>query len=223
MPSSPENGAAFAREGSRGRRLLIWNRRLHYYLGLYLLFFTWLFALTGLLLNHPGWHFAQFWPDRVQTTAERAFRAPAGGTDRERAHDVMRQLGISGEIQWPASPPPAATFAFQVTRPGRIVDVKADLQSGRAVLQQTDINAWGVAQVLHAFTGVPQASAQSERDWILTTIWAMAMDAVAAGLVLMVVSSYVMWFQLRTRRRSGIVALGAGVACCIALVAGLLP
>ncbi len=34
--------------------LRTWNRRLHYYFGLYFLFFTWLFALTGLLLNHSG-------------------------------------------------------------------------------------------------------------------------------------------------------------------------
>jgi hypothetical protein len=50
---------------------LVWNRRLHYYLGLYLLFFSWLFAFTGLLLNHPRWQFAQFWPNRAQSTTER--------------------------------------------------------------------------------------------------------------------------------------------------------
>ena len=46
----------------------VWNRRLHYYLGLCLLFFTWLFVFTGLLLNHPRWQFAQFWPNRMQST-----------------------------------------------------------------------------------------------------------------------------------------------------------
>jgi hypothetical protein len=30
---------------------LVWNRRVQFYPGLYLLFFTWLFAFTGLLLN----------------------------------------------------------------------------------------------------------------------------------------------------------------------------
>jgi len=30
-------------------------------LGLYLLLACWLFALTGILLNHPTWEFAQFW------------------------------------------------------------------------------------------------------------------------------------------------------------------
>ena len=45
--------------------VLVWNRRVHYYLGLFLLFFIWLFAFTGLLLNHPRWQFAQFWPNRI--------------------------------------------------------------------------------------------------------------------------------------------------------------
>ena len=48
----------------RVKTLEAWNRRLHFYLGLYLLFFIWLFALTGLLLNHPKWSFADFWPMR---------------------------------------------------------------------------------------------------------------------------------------------------------------
>jgi hypothetical protein len=43
------------RERSGANMFLLWNRRLHYYLGLYLLFFSWLFVFTGLLLNHPRW------------------------------------------------------------------------------------------------------------------------------------------------------------------------
>jgi len=59
----------------------VWNRRLHFYIGLYLLFFLWLFAFTGLLLNHPGWTFAEFWPTRKQTAFERAITPPPVGPD----------------------------------------------------------------------------------------------------------------------------------------------
>src|SRR5687768_2067148 len=96
---------------------LVWNRRLHYYLGLYLLFFCWLFAFTGLLLNHPGWQFAQFWPNRIQTTTERTFQVPQGTTDIERARDLARQFGIAGEVQWPSAQSASGPFAFQVSRP----------------------------------------------------------------------------------------------------------
>ena len=71
MPSRRED-AIVAERNKRSvvDAFLVWNRRVHFYLGLYLLFFTWLFAFTGLLLNHPRWEFAQFWPSRIQSTAE---------------------------------------------------------------------------------------------------------------------------------------------------------
>lgn len=37
-----------------------WNRKIHIYLGLYFLFFLGLFSISGLVLNHPQWAFAQF-------------------------------------------------------------------------------------------------------------------------------------------------------------------
>jgi hypothetical protein len=202
------------RERGAAAAFLVWNRRLHYYLGLYFLFFTWLFVFTGLLLNHPRWQFAQFWPNRMQTTTEQDVQASAGGLDVERAHDLMRQLRITGEIQWPAQQPGPGLFAFQVNRPGLILDIQADIERGRATVQRTRLNAWGVMHVLHTFTGVRAADSRNKRDWTLTTVWALAMDAVALGLIVMVFSSYIMWYRLRAKRLGGIVALLLGVISC---------
>ena len=44
-----------------------WNRKLHFYAGLFLLFFMWLFAFSGLVLNHPTWSFAESWTNRKET------------------------------------------------------------------------------------------------------------------------------------------------------------
>ena len=197
---------------------LVWNRRVHYYLGLYLLFFIWLFAFTGLLLNHPRWQFAQFWPNRLMSTTEHTFESVTTVADIDRARDVMRQLGIDGEVQWPATQPPNGPFTFQVSRPGLVVDVKADLRTGRATLQRTQLNMWGVVHVLHTFTGTPAADSRNRRDWWLTTVWALSMDAIAAGLIVMVVSSYIMWFRLRAKRYGGIVALFLGFTSCGAFI-----
>lgn len=200
---------------------LVWNRRLHYCLGLYLLFFSWLFALTGLLLNHPKWEFAQFWPNRVQTRAELEFGGPEGTTDLARARDLMRQFGIAGEVQWPNVQPAGGPFSFQVSRPGHVIEVQADLAARRATLQRSELNAWGVMHVLHTFTGVRTSDPVNERDWFLTTVWALSMDAVAAGLVMMVISSYIMWYRLKAKRRWGVVSLLLGFLSCGAFVAGL--
>ena len=200
---------------------LMWNRRVHYYLGLYLLFFIWLFAFTGLLLNHPRWQFAQFWPNRLQSTTEHTFESVTAVADNDRARDVMRQLGIDGEVQWPATQPPNGPFTFQVSRPGLVAEVKADLRAGRAAVQHTQLNTWGVMHVLHTFTGTPAADSRNRRDWTLTTVWALSMDAVAAGLIVMVLGSYIMWFRLRARRLGGAVALALGFISCVAFISAL--
>ena len=213
--------ASERRERSTTDVFLVWNRRLHYFLGLYLLFFCWLFVFTGLLLNHSRWQFAQFWPNRVQTTTEHQFQVPLATTDGEQARELMQQLGIAGEIQWPAVQQANAPFAFQVNRPGQVIEVKADLKSGRATLQRNDLNAWGIMHALHTFTGLRAADTRNARDWTLTTVWALSMDAVAAGLIIMVLSSYIMWYRLKAKRRGGIVALLLGFVSCGAFVTGL--
>ena len=44
----------------------------------------------------------------------------------------------------------------------------------------------------------------------MTSIWVFAMDALAAGLIVMVLGSYYMWWRLRRERRSGLMIVFAG-------------
>jgi hypothetical protein len=215
MPSHLDDQIATdATEHSVADAFFVWNRRIHYYLGLYFLFFTWLFVFTGLLLNHPRWNFAQFWPNRVQTITEHSIQPLTGASLFESARDVMRQLGIAGELQWPAQRSERGVLAFQVSRPGLILDIKANLEQRRATVQRNQLNGWGVVQLLHTFTGMPAADVYNGRDWVLTTVWALSMDAVALGLIVMVLSSYVMWYRLKAKRISGILALLLGLVGC---------
>ena len=91
----------------------------------------------------------------------------------------------------------------------------------RATVQRIQVNAWGVLHVLHTFTGVRANDAMNNRDWILTTVWALAMDAVAAGLIVMVVSGIVMWLGLTGKRLWGIIALASGTVVCGWFLIGL--
>lgn len=198
-----------------------WNRRLHYYLGLYFLFFLWLFSLSGLLLNHGDWKFAQFWPMRSETTYEAGVTLPQEGSDLDRARAVMRQLGIAGEIDWPGQRE-AEVFAFNANRPGRMNQVRVETATGRATVKRIEVNAWGIVQFLHTFSGVRMNRPEMSRDWALTTAWVVAMDALAVGLIVMVLGGYYMWWRLRAKRRFGLLALAAGVLCCALFTSGLL-
>lgn len=197
------------------------NRRLHNYLGLYLLLFVWLFAFTGLLLNHSQWKFARFWESRRETSYERDIAMPLPDGDLAQARALMRQLELRGEIEWTTARNDGSRLDFRVNRPGRILDVKADLVQKKASIRSIHLNAWGVMRILHTFTGVRIQDERNKRDWALTKIWAFAMDAVAAGLVLMVVSSLLIWFQSRQKRLLGTLVLLLGFLSCSFFCLGL--
>ena len=97
-----------------------WNRKLHYYLELYFLFFLWLFALSGLLLNHGVWAFAQFYPNRRVSALERTIDTTPSASDLDQARSVMRQMGIEGEIAWTEARSHPARLDFNVSQPGRV-------------------------------------------------------------------------------------------------------
>jgi len=208
MPSSPS------------QKLEVWNRKLHSYVGLYFLFFLWLFSFTGLLLNHPEWKFAAFWPERKETRYEKPIQPAASNTDLGRARESMRQLNLSGEIEFPPSQAPGR-LDFNVNRPGKMNRISTDLAQNRATIQQIQVNAWGVMHFLHTFSGSRVNNPSAARDWYLTTIWVVAMDALAAGLLLMVLSSYYMWFGLKNKRWWGTVWLAAGFLSCGFFAVGL--
>jgi hypothetical protein len=198
-----------------------WNARLHYYLGLYFLFFIWLFALTGLLLNHGMWGFAELQRSRETSKSAQRVAVPKTGTPLGDARELMRQLEIVGEVQWSATPGDANRFDFRVVRPGLQTDVKVDLGQAMATIERTTTSTWAIARNLHVFTGVRMNDPRNDRDWILTKAWAYSMDAVAAGLLLMVASGVWIWLQAGTRKWPGLIALGAGVLICAWFVAGV--
>lgn len=222
MPLSPESAPAHPPGSPRpwGERFRRWNRCLHYYIGLYLLLFVWLFALSGLLLNQSSWKFAEFWSNRQETSQEREVTVPPPGSDLEQARDLMRQLDLRGELEWTTSHNDPALFDFRISQPGRILEVKADWHRKVATVKRIELNGWGVMRLLHTFSGVRLEDPRNQRDWVLTSVWAWAMDAVAVGLILMVASSLYMWWELPQKRRLGMLALGVGTAVCALFCVG---
>jgi len=91
----------------------------------------------------------------------------------------MPQLGVAGEIEWAGPRSEPRRFEFRTNRPGHAYQIKADLKQGKAEVEYTKLNGWGIAHVLHTFTGVRMGESRNQRDWVFTTVWALSMDAVA--------------------------------------------
>src|SRR5262245_59898616 len=200
-----------------------WNRKLHFYAGLFLMFFVWLVALSGLLLNHPAWTFHEHWKNRQETTVERPITAPRPDAvgDLDQARDIMKQLGIEGDILWTTPRTDPGPWEFQVRRPGHFFFIKANWTQGSATVRHAEVNVWGVMKFLHVFSGNVADDPRNRRDWTLTYLWAYSMDAVAAGLIFMVLSSVYMWLQLPQKRRTGGIVLGLGCVSCGLFCLGL--
>lgn len=196
-----------------------WNRKLHYYLGLYFLFFIWLFSLTGLMLNHQQW-FTNLY-ERRETKYDVTIESPSGETNLALARDTIRQLNLRGEIDWPASQP-VGHLDFNVSRPNGSAQVRIDINARRAYVREFTNGHLHAFQIFHTFSGSRFTQTASQRDWALTSVWVFAMDALAAGLIVMVLGSYYMWWQLKPRKTVGIMLLGAGFAACLVFVAGVL-
>ena len=224
MPSATEPMAPGKSASSRQFRAEFkrWNRKLHFYAGLLLLFFVWLFAFSGLILNHPTWSFAESWANRKEMNYEKEITVPGPEAkgDLGQACDILRQLGIEGEILWTTTRTDPNQFDFQVRRPGHFFFIKADFAKKRVYVRQSNVNLWGVIKVLHTFSGV-LADPPNRRDWALTTIWAYSMDVVAAGLIFMVLSSLYMWWELPPKRIAGAIFLGLGTLICGLFCVGL--
>ena len=197
----------------------IWNRKLHFYVGLYLLFFVWLFSVSGLIINHGTWPMAKFWESRRQEHFQKPLRPVAGSTDLDRARDVLSQLGLTGEIDWNGPALQDGKLVFRANRPGRLLEIRADLAGGSADIAQITVNGWGALHMMHTFSGVRAEDPKMTRDWIVTRIWVFSMDAVAAGLAFMVLSGCWVWFRSGRRRLAGALSLAAGLAVCDWLLA----
>jgi hypothetical protein len=197
-----------------------WLLKLHLWLGLYFLIFLWLFSASGLLLNHH-WDFTEFWTNRRQTSSQVPFKPLAAKSDVDRAHELMGQLQLAGEVEWTANRPNEQRIDFRIMRPGRNVEVKADLAAMTASVRDIRLNGWGILRALHTFNGVGANATRAERDWNLTKLWTFAMDALAAGLVALVITSVLLAWERRDRRRSALIAFAAGCFVCGFFVFGL--
>lgn len=214
-------GAAPGASGRRSPQARAWTRQWHNYLGLFLLLFLWMFSVSGLVLNHSTWSAGRFWEERNEVTTRHTVQPPATKVDIAMAVDLMRQLKIVGEVGDTRRHPDGARFEFQIVKPGQVFRVEARTDSGLARVTAIRVNAWGVVDALHKFTGMKMGEPDETRDWLLTRIWSFAMDALALGMVILVGSGIYLWLRRREARRPGLAALLGGGVCCAFFFFGL--
>ncbi|MDA0347049.1 MAG: hypothetical protein O3C43_08210 [Verrucomicrobia bacterium] len=195
-----------------------WNRKIHIYLGLYMLLFIWLFSISGLFMNHPKWFHGKI----ERTPGERQVTVSTDMDDVAKAKDLREQLGLEGEIILRAQGNPEK-FAFMVMRPHQRHAINVDLATQLATVTLAKPQPVGILADLHTFTGVRGIWNEpvQEKDWFLTRIWSFSMDALSIGLILIVISSLYMGLRIKESRRWVVASLALGTLVCSFFVWGL--
>ena len=109
-------------------------------------------------------------------------------------------------------------------RPNLRQFVSVDLATFNATLQLVDLQLVGTLGDLHTFTGVRgiYREPNSIRDWLPTRIWSFSMDAVAIGVILMVLTSlYMGWQRLKVHPVGGMASFALGILVTVYFMWGL--
>jgi hypothetical protein len=190
------------------KNLNLWNRKLHIHLGLFLLLFIGLFSVSGLLLNHGNWKFANFWDERAQKEFTMKTSLPNHLDSAALIHQAMQELKIAGEVNNVKYT--SAGLDFHVGSPGKGHDLHVDFRKATITLKQYELNIWGKIRTLHTFNGIDKGNREKPSNWLITFVWRSAMDGIAIALILLCISSWIMWYKIRKNYRWSAVVLIAG-------------
>lgn len=193
--------------------LTSWNRKLHIYVGLFLLFFIWLFSLSGLILNHGNWEFTSFWDTRQETKTVTPITLDNSLDSAALLHNLVEQLKLTGEVSEVKLS--SVSLDFRISSPGIIRELQVDFQSKTAEQKELRFNFWGKIRALHTFNGANKTHPENGPNWMATRIWRLAMDIIAIGFIFLCVSSWIMWYKIRKEYPWGPLALIAGFGTAV--------
>lgn len=186
--------------------------KFHIYLGLFFLVDLWLFSLTGLFLNHPKWSVNDYRKESrwIETTA---LVTPAqSGAPLKNAEHYLAQLDLTGEVSNLREQ--ENQFRFSVRNPGSEAQVTIDPRTGDVRLRKKTTDAYGTLNTLHIFNGMQRFDPNKDNlTWIATRLWVIAMDSLAVGLIVLILTGCYMWLQTKKIVGGAVsLLLGTGLA-----------
>jgi hypothetical protein len=188
---------------------LLFVRRLHLYLGLFLLPWVVLFGLSSFPFNHPV-PVQPRWSVRVDRAS--AINVPEGADLRTLGARIMADAGLTGGFYVNRPNPQRITVNhpnfFHPTRVTYFIDQKKLLAEDREFIWRQFLTS------MHAHAGY-------EMQTFWDTVWAVMVDLASIGLMLWILSGLIMWWMLPGSRGWGWVAIAGGLACFMLIVASL--
>ena len=194
--------------------LMRWNRKIHIYLGLFLLIFIMLIGFSGLLLNHQ-WKFAEFWENREETSYDRSIQISGEREQYALVHEIMYKLKLNGSIINPEFSSDSTFLNFIIAKPGTRFDIQANLNDGKIGITEIVFNSWGVLRALHTTRNPSIKERSGQYPSALASVWSISIDIASIGLIIICLGGWYLWLQVPKKRfYFGLISVVCGSIIC---------
>jgi hypothetical protein len=182
-------------------------RRSHLYLALFLTPWILMYTVSTFVMNHAHLFRDPSLPRTPPVyTLEREFIYPGElpAAPQDIANQLLASLDLDGahSIARPLSTDRLVIQRLHATAPRRITYTAADK---RVVVERMVFEPARFLEQIHRRRGY-------QHPYTLDDLWAASVDLTIAGLLLLSATGIWMWWELRSTRRWGAVALAAGTA-----------
>ncbi len=193
------------------KSLYLWIRELHLYFGMFISPFILVFAISAILFNHtwkPWGAPSDAKVQKMSMSIEIPKDVKGGVEGIEQAKQIMRQVGVSGEINFIRHLPQENRLVIPVMKPGQNITINVDLKSQTAEIERRRTDIWDALFYLHKSPG--QHNANIRGNWFYTRLWSWLADTVVYLILFISVSGIYMWTVMKAKRKIGLLLLGAG-------------
>jgi hypothetical protein len=188
------------------------NRRLHLYLGLFLLPWFAVYGVSSIPFSHPQWFRSDndaLWKLRL----ERPYELPVQSDDlKEIGSALVKEIEAKGA--YGANRPNPNRINVYVHTFWTATRITYDIPAKQLRAEDRQFRWRNWLTGFHARGGF-------QHDSLLNDAWALVVDAVCVAFLVWIATGLYMWWQLPQSRWWGWTALGAGVASFIGFLLAL--
>ena len=187
-------------------------RRVHLYLGMLLIPWVLIYALSTFTFNHRDWFRGQFnQADSWTQLWEEEFKADVPRQQpklKEWARSVLDENGIKGGFNVRQNPQSVLINLIQFRNPIRVTYQKNE---GQLLAEQKRTTLAEMMVRMHVRHGYG-------RDGVLYDSWAFVVDLVCFAIIAWIATGLYLWWKIPATRKAGWVAILSGLATFLLLV-----
>lgn len=173
-------------------------RKIHMYLALFLMPWVLMYAISTIAMNHREPNPPVF--EKVREMVwDGSFANGAG--PRQKAEQLLASLGMDGAYAVQERDGRLIVTRFYTVQPVRLT---LNSQEGRLLMERQQFRPGNFLERLHRRRGY-------QHNYLIDNLWAASVDLFIFAMLFWVISGLWLWWEIRSTRRWGALALATGL------------